>query len=110
LNDVIKSRETKIYPAAVEQVLMTHPAVADACVYGVRDGSGLERVHAAVTLRGGATCTAGQLRSHVAGWLTPLHAPVRLVRHAELPLTEAGKVDRRRLQRVDWSTPAMDDA
>ncbi|MFD9004794.1 class I adenylate-forming enzyme family protein [Streptomyces sp. NPDC059582] len=109
LHDVIKSHATKIHPAAVEQALMSHQGVANAAVYRMRDADELEFVHAAVALRPGAACTSEQLRRHVGVRLTPLHAPVRIVRRGSLPLTESGKVDRRLLQALDASTPALDD-
>ncbi|WP_280669183.1 MULTISPECIES: class I adenylate-forming enzyme family protein [unclassified Kitasatospora] len=109
MNDLIKSRATKIYPASVELALMTHQDVVHACVYPMRDDDRLEHVHAAVVMRPGAVCTAEVLRKHVAQALSPLHAPVRVVRHPELPLTQAGKVDRRLLQSWDESAPVLDD-
>ncbi|MEV6674674.1 AMP-binding protein [Streptomyces sp. NPDC051162] len=109
LNDVIKSHATKIHPTAVERALMSHQGVANAAVYRMQNADELEFVHAAVSLHPGAHCTSEQLRRHVGVQLTPLHAPVRIVRRSSLPLTESGKVDRRLLQALDASTPALDD-
>lgn len=108
LGDVVKSRATKIHPAAVERALLAHADVANALVYGVRDPDGLELVHADVALRRGAGCTAEALRGQVAAALTPLHVPDRIAFHTELPLTASGKVDRRRLQYLAERSAAPD--
>ncbi|MFJ8490079.1 class I adenylate-forming enzyme family protein [Streptomyces sp. NPDC094038] len=108
LSDVIKSRATKIHPATVEKALASHEGVANAVVYGVRDSDELEHVHADVALRRGATCTAEQLRRHVAAALTPLHVPARITFHTELPLAVSGKVDRRQLRSLAERSAAPD--
>jgi acyl-CoA synthetase (AMP-forming)/AMP-acid ligase II len=107
IDDVIKCRDTKVHPAAVEQVLTAFPGIADAAVYGVPGADGLEQVHAAVVLRPAVTCPAGVLREHVRTALTPMHVPARLVRHDEVPRTESGKADRQRLRWLDASAPAL---
>jgi len=107
IGDVIKCRDTKVHPAAVERVLLSFPGVADAAVYGMPGADGLEQVHAAVVLRPGATCTAGPLREYVRAALTPMHVPARLVRHDEVPRTESGKSDRQRLRSLDATVPAL---
>ncbi|MFF4365418.1 class I adenylate-forming enzyme family protein [Streptomyces sp. NPDC001594] len=92
---VIKAAGVKVRPAEVERALLTHPAVADCAVFGTPDPHTGEAVHAAVVLR--VPCEPDELRRHVAGALSPAHAPARIVRWPELPLTESGKPDHRRL-------------
>ena len=94
VGDVVKSGGLKIHPAAVERALLSHPDVTNAAVYGVADHDRVEHVHAAVSLRDGARCTADGLRDHVAGLLTPEHAPAELTFWDDLPLTEYGKPDK----------------
>ena len=53
---VIKTGGHKIYPAAVEAVLASHPAIGHAVVYGVTDGDRREHIHAAIVLRPDAEC------------------------------------------------------
>jgi fatty-acyl-CoA synthase len=95
--DAIKTGGLKVYPAAVERVLLTHPAVSSAAVYGVADADRIEHVQAAVSLRPGADCSPAELRSHVAAAMTPLHAPASIRFCDELPLNDAGKPDKARL-------------
>jgi len=94
VGDVIKSGGLKIHPSTVERALLSHPDVRNAAVYGVADHDRVEHVHAAVSLRAGARCTADLLREHVAGLLTPEHAPAELTLWDDLPLTEYGKPDK----------------
>ena len=51
LKRMIKSSGFNVYPAQVEAVLLTHPAVAEACVIGVPDPAQVERVKACVVPR-----------------------------------------------------------
>lgn len=94
VGDVVKSGGLKIHPAAVERALLSHPDVANAAVYGVADDDRVEHVHAAVSLRDGARRDPGALREHVAGLLTPEHAPAGLAFWDDLPLTAHGKPDK----------------
>ncbi|MFH7597053.1 fatty acid--CoA ligase family protein [Streptomyces racemochromogenes] len=92
---VIKAAGVKVRPAEVERALLTHSAVADCAVFGAPDPVTGEAVHAAVVLR--VPCEPEELRRHVAASLSAAHAPARIVRWPELPLTESGKPDHRRL-------------
>lgn len=90
---VIKSGGLKIYPAAVERALLSHPAVRHAAVHGVRDPDRTEYVHAAVVFRAGRTSSAEELRTHVGEQLSPLHAPAEITFWDSMPLNERGKPD-----------------
>jgi len=106
LAGVIKAGGHKIYPAAVEAVLMTHPGVRHAAVYGVEDGDRREHVHAAVVLRPGARCADRDLAELVATRLSATHVPSAFHRWAQLPLTERGKPDIALLQAHSSTEPA----
>lgn len=99
LADVIKRGGLKIYPVAIEAVLLEHPAIRQAVVYGIEDGDRREQIQAAVVLRPGADCGDQELADLVADRLSPLHVPTRLHRWLELPLTGRGKPDVARLRR-----------
>lgn len=90
---MVKSGGLKLDPAAVERVLLDHPRVRDAAVYGVRDADYVEELRAAVVLREGPACTTEELRNHVAEKLSATHAPARIALWEELPLTGSGKPD-----------------
>lgn len=93
---VVKAAGVKVRPAEVERALLTHPAVADCAVFGMPDTDTGEAVHAAVVLR--VPCEPDALRRHVTEVLSAAHAPTRIVRWPELPLTESGKPDLGRLR------------
>ncbi|WNV87131.1 fatty acid--CoA ligase family protein [Umezawaea sp. Da 62-37] len=97
MGDVIKANGIKIHPTDVENALLTHPEVAQAAVFCVIDDDRVEHVHAAVVARPGSTADSGALIGHVAVELSPKHVPAVVVFHAELPLTGAGKPDKRAL-------------
>ncbi|MFH8386633.1 AMP-binding protein [Kitasatospora sp. NPDC018058] len=101
LSDVIKTNGVKIHPAAVENALMSHPGIAQAAVYGVRDTDQVEHVYAVVVpspgVDAGSELTADRLRDHVAGLLSPQHAPAAVLVRTRIPLTASGKPDKRRL-------------
>jgi long-chain acyl-CoA synthetase len=93
-----------ISPLEVEDALLAHPAVAQACVVGVTDAVHGQSVHAFVTLQADANApTAEELRQFAGQKLQPQSVPERIHIVAELPRTGAGKVDRDRLQ---WQAEA----
>jgi len=52
--DVILAANGHVYPSAIEDVLLRHPDITDAVVFGVTDGSRDEHVYAAVVAAPGA--------------------------------------------------------
>lgn len=90
--DVIISGGVNVYTRRVENVLMEHPAVADAAVVGLADADLGERVVAAIQLRAGASAATEEIERFARERLTPAERPrsIRIV--SELPRSEAGKV------------------
>jgi acyl-CoA synthetase (AMP-forming)/AMP-acid ligase II len=86
-----------IYPAEVETVLASHPAVARAAVVGVPDDVLGEIGVAVVVAEEGWVPDLATLRAHCAGSLSDYKAPDALVLVDELPLTPMMKVDPARL-------------
>ncbi|WP_188187776.1 AMP-binding enzyme [Nonomuraea sp. SYSU D8015] len=97
---VINTGGEKVYPAEVEELLMEHPAVADAVVIGEPDDTWGERVTAAVTLSPGAAATAQELRDWLRPRLAGYKLPRRLAIVAELPRTPSGKLEISRVRRL----------
>ncbi|WP_461035558.1 amino acid adenylation domain-containing protein, partial [Streptomyces mayteni] len=93
LDDQVKIRGHRVEPGEIEAALATHPAIARAAVLH-RDG----RLVAFVEPRGdGPAPEPTRLRAHLAGTLPEYLLPGRFHVLAALPLTDTGKVDRRRL-------------
>jgi acyl-CoA synthetase (AMP-forming)/AMP-acid ligase II len=97
LDDVIVRGGENISPGEVEEVLRTHPQVADAAVLGLPDTDWGERVAAAIVLRG--TATAAELQEWVKLRLRSSRMPGYVTFRSELPYTETGKLLRRDLRR-----------
>lgn len=96
MNDVIISGGSNIYPREVEDVLLLHPAVREACVFGESDAKWGEAVVAAVVVS--APISADELqdlcKTHIAGF----KKPKRIVFVDTLPKNAYGKVLRREVK------------
>ena len=72
---LIKTGGENVYPAEVEQVLLEHPAVAEAFVFGKPDAKWGEAVHAVCALKPGSSVTAadvlGYLDTRIARYKKP---------------------------------------
>lgn len=96
-DDMILSGGENVFPQEVEDLLLGHPAVADAAVTGVADEDFGQRLAAFVVLKPDARLSADEVREHVAARLARYKVP-RDVRFVEaLPRTSTGKLQRRRL-------------
>ncbi len=82
----------------MENLLMGHPAVLEACVVGVPDERWGERPLATVVLREGSTATAAMLRDHLAGSLAHWQLPERWAFIEAIPKTSVGKFDKKRVR------------
>ena len=96
--DMIKTSGFQVWPREVEEVLATHPAVAEVGVAGVSDPVKGEVVHAWIVLRKDHASTEDELRAFCRGRLAPYKVPVRVEFRSELPKTMVGKVLRRVLR------------
>ncbi|MDO9433912.1 AMP-binding protein [Hydrogenophaga sp.] len=82
---LIKTGGENVYPAEVEQVLLEHPAVAEAFVFGQPDEKWGEAVHAVCALKPGAVASSDELTSFVAQRLARYKRP-QSVRFRSAPL------------------------
>lgn len=97
LSDVIVSGGENVAPVEVEEVLLTHPAVIDAAVYGRPDGEWGEVVVAAVVPRDGVRLHSSELRAYCAERLARFKVPKAFELVDNLPRTASGKLLRRQL-------------
>ncbi|NJC69254.1 fatty acid--CoA ligase [Planosporangium thailandense] len=93
--DVIKSGGEWISSVDLENALMAHPAVLEACVVGVPDEKWSERPLATVVLREGATATADELRDFLADRVARWQLPERWAFIEAVPKTSVGKFDKK---------------
>jgi amino acid adenylation domain-containing protein len=94
LKEIINRGGTKIMPREVDEVLLNHPAVAQAVTFAVPDTRLGEEIAAAVVLRQHAAATASAIREFAAKHLAEFKVP-RLVHIVEnLPQGPTGKLQR----------------
>ena len=98
LDDIIVRGGENLSPGEIEDVLLTHPDVADAAVIGVPDEEWGEAVAAVIVLAEGAQAEPDALRAWVAERLRSTRAPQRIEFRPELPYSETGKLLRRVLK------------
>ncbi len=94
-DDTIIRGGENIAPAEIEEVLLAHPDVAEACVVGVPDDHWGHRIVAAVVVRVGATVAEQELQEAVRRELRSSKTPDAVFFRQSLPHTETGKLLRR---------------
>ena len=96
VKDMINRNGFNVYPREVEEILYSHPAVAEAAVLAVPDARHGEEVAAMVTLKEGATATEDELRDWVKGQIAAYKYP-RIVQFGVLPKGPTGKILKREI-------------
>jgi long-chain acyl-CoA synthetase len=100
--DMIITGGENVYSTEVEEVLYSHPAVEEACVFGIPDSRWGEAVHAVVVPRG--PVAVDELLAHCRAAIAPYKVPKAIVlREEPLPKSGAGKVLKRELRAPHWS-------
>ena len=92
--EIVKCGGETISPREVEEVLLAHPAVADAVAFPVPDDRLLQVVGAAIVPTQGMRLDEGMLRRFLAARLTGHKVPVRILGVEAIPRTAGGKVAR----------------
>ncbi|AOH85417.1 AMP-dependent synthetase [Sphingomonas panacis] len=95
-DDVIVRGGENISPGEIEAVLLTHPAVAEACAVGLPSTEWGESVGAALVLRPGhAAPDPAEMQALVKARLRSSHVPERIAVLDALPYNDLGKLLRR---------------
>lgn len=99
LGDLIKTAGANVSPREVEVLIEGFPEVQAAFVVGVADPVRGQDVAAVVVLDAGRELAAGELRERLRRELSAYKIPRHVVfaRKTELPFTDSGKIDKRRL-------------
>ena len=94
LKEIINRGGEKISPREVDEVLMDHPAVAQAVAFALPHDKLGEEVAAAVVLSEGEAAEEAELRDFVADRLAAFKVPRRVVLLDEIPKGPTGKLQR----------------
>ncbi|KQC36468.1 long-chain-fatty-acid--CoA ligase [Frankia sp. ACN1ag] len=103
VKDMIITGAENVYPAEVENVLMSHPDIADVAVIGVPSERWGETVKAVVVAEAGRTPTTADVVSFARARLAAYKCPTSIDLVDALPRNAAGKVLKRELRNPYWS-------
>jgi acyl-CoA synthetase (AMP-forming)/AMP-acid ligase II len=95
LKELINRGGEKIAPREIDEVLLAHPAVAEAVCFGAPHATWGEEVAAVVVLREGATATAADILGHCRERLADFKRPKQIFITDTIPRTATGKIQRR---------------
>jgi acyl-CoA synthetase (AMP-forming)/AMP-acid ligase II len=105
--DVIIRGGSTIFPEEIESVLLNHPMVRDAAVFGAPDPVLGQRVAAVVQLKGdGGDAAIDQILSAISEQLTDDKVPELLVAVDAVPRNPLGTIDRQALAEAILGAPA----
>jgi long-chain acyl-CoA synthetase len=102
--DIIKTSGFLVFPAEVEEVLRSHPDVAEAAVVGVPDHERGEVVKALIVPRSGCKLDLAAVENHCKLHLGKQKRPRQIEVVGELPKNFLGKVLRRKLREAPPSS------
>jgi long-chain acyl-CoA synthetase len=103
--ETIISGGVNIYPQEIDNELVKHPAVADSATVGVPHDEWGEQVKAVILLKPGhdpSEALAEEILAFARGNLASFKAPRSLDFAAELPRSEAGKIQRNKVRAPYW--------
>ena len=97
-SDMYISGGSNVYPREIEEALLLHPSVAEACVVGMPDARWGESGVAVLVAASDTAIDEAALRAHLAGRLARYKWPSRFVTWSELPKSGYGKVTKREVK------------
>ncbi|WP_239351594.1 class I adenylate-forming enzyme family protein [Snodgrassella communis] len=100
VDDMIVSGGENVYPFELQQCLSMHPKVKDTAVIGVDDEEFGQRLVAFIVLASDAEQTEAIIFSWLKTMVARYQMPKKVIFVDELPMTEIGKVDRKKLRQL----------
>ena len=94
IKEIINRGGEKISPREIDDVLLAHPAVAQALTFAIPHPSLGEEIAAALVLRPGTQLSAAEVQAHVATSLATFKAPQKVLFVPEIPKGPTGKPQR----------------
>ena len=99
-SDMYISGGSNVYPREIEEALLLHPAVVEACVVGMPHEKWGEAGVAVLVLEADAAATSEELLAHLEGRVAKYKWPARFAFWPELPKSGYGKVTKREVRRL----------
>ncbi|MFC1532465.1 class I adenylate-forming enzyme family protein [Thermodesulfobacteriota bacterium] len=100
MHDKIITGGLNVYPREVEEVMATHKAISQVCVFGVKDDYWGEAITAAVVLKEGMSLIEDELMAWCREKLAGYKRPKRIYFMDDLPKNPYGKVMRKELKKL----------
>lgn len=102
IKEMIISGGFNIFPAEVENAIMSHDAIQECAIVGVPDEKWGEAVKAVVTLRPNHSVSEKEIISHCRNLLGPVRTPKTVEFWDALPKSAVGKILRREVKAKFW--------
>jgi long-chain acyl-CoA synthetase len=100
--DMVISGGVNIYPAEIENALITMPGVADCAVFGIPDQEFGESLAAAVQLVDGFSISEKEIQEWLSKKIANYKVPRLVAFHEQLPREDSGKIFKRKLRAPYW--------
>ncbi len=97
--ELIKPGGENVYPVEVEKILLEHPSIAQAVVFGVPDPQWGEAIKAVCVCKPGQTAEPQELIDFVGGRIARFKRPKHVVFVESLPRNDQGLIDRASVKR-----------
>ena len=96
--EIIIIKGQNVYPGDIEEVLYTHPKVAEAAVVGIPDEIRGETIRAIISLKEGEVATEQEIKHFCREHMADYKVPRQVGFMDSLPKTAAGKIDKEELK------------
>jgi len=104
--DMVISGGLNIYPREIEELLLQHPAIAEACVFGVPDAKWGEALAAHLVTRADVSLTEAEVLAHLGERAAGYKKPKQIRFVEALPRTSYGKIDKKAVRAPYWAGQA----
>ncbi|MGO8991215.1 MAG: class I adenylate-forming enzyme family protein [bacterium] len=101
--DMIISGGENIYPREIEDILKSHPAVADCAVFGIPDQRWGEAVKAMIVLKPNQSVSAEEITAYCSKYLAGYKRPKVVSFVEDLPRTSSGKIMKKKVRDEHWT-------